>query len=156
MTTITRAVSLLLVSHFFHSCLPCVLQSNLHSRPSLYNGHFFLLADGPYVHSYFNLSIMAPFLSPRLPLRTGSTVFLISKMSRHILKNAPTNIRKYQADYNSAEKKRPKYRLLRNLFNSMIWSTKLTETGLFHSQTVCCATWKTRIVFGRKECVHEI
>ena len=104
MTTITRVVSLLLVSHFSHSCIPCVLQSNLHSRPPLYNGHFFfLLADGPHVRFYFNLSKMASFLPPRLPLRTGSTVFLISKMSRHILNNALTNIRKYQADYNSAK-----------------------------------------------------
>ena len=49
--------------HFeeYHNIL--LLQSNLHQRPPLYNGHFFL-ADSPYIDSCLNLSITATFLCP--------------------------------------------------------------------------------------------
>ena len=46
------------------------LQSNLHQRPPLYNGHFFL-ADSPYIRLLFqplyngHLSTMATFFSPQ-------------------------------------------------------------------------------------------
>ena len=36
----------------------CNLQLNLHLRPTLYNGHFFL-AESPYIDSNLNLSTMA-------------------------------------------------------------------------------------------------